>query len=250
MNKKKKSVAVGIVVLIGILLSVYEYYQPDVFDQATQVAYEEFEADFKDRYGKDPEGITVTSAVESSNSWMIAFATEDRSPETERIAEYEVTEDLSIQNSSWYVADQIKAYKNLVSAHNKGNKEAYLQSYSHILSSHSLQKLEEKFNMDRNEEHLLFSEVTLIDSYEKTAILLSEESHAFNQEFKYSLDSFVILNKENGQWKVLEKLPFKKTGRRDYDTSSDFDKTEEVIKKIKQNYDIAVERYEWALVQS
>lgn len=232
-------------------MSVYGYRQPDLLGQATQVAYEEFKNDFKDRYGKDPEGITVTSAVESSNSWIIAFATEDRSPETERVAEYEVTEDLTIQNSSWYVADQIKAYKDLVSAHNKGNKEAYLQSYSHRLSSHSLQKLEEKFNLDRKEEHFLASrEVNLINSYDKTAILLSEESHVFNQEVKYNLDSFIILNKENGEWKVLEKLPFKKTGKGNYDSSSNFDNTEEVIEKIEQTYDIAVERYEWAFEQS
>ncbi|WP_371019065.1 hypothetical protein [Pseudalkalibacillus sp. JSM 102089] len=101
MNKKKKSIIVGIVILIGILVSAYEFYQPDRLGQATQVALEEFENDFKDRVGKYPKDINLTS-VEKSDSWIIAFTIGDQSPKTEKVAEYEVTEELTIQNSSWY----------------------------------------------------------------------------------------------------------------------------------------------------
>jgi hypothetical protein len=101
LNKKKKSIIVGIVVLIGILVSAYEFYQPDQLGQASQVAFEEFENDFKDRVGKDPEDINLTS-LEKGDSWIIAFSIGDQSPKTEKIAEYEVTEELTVKESSWY----------------------------------------------------------------------------------------------------------------------------------------------------
>jgi hypothetical protein len=101
LNKKQKSIIVGIVVLIGILVSVYEYHQPNQFGQATQVALEEFENDFKNRVGKEAEDINLTS-VEKSDSWIIAFTVGDQLPKTEKVAEYEVTEELTIKESSWY----------------------------------------------------------------------------------------------------------------------------------------------------
>jgi hypothetical protein len=141
--------------------------------------------------------------------------------------------------------DEVGAYLNLVSAFNKGNKKAYLQSYSNKLSSHSLKSLEEDFDIGVKEEHLFSSRLDLIYSSEKTAILLSEESHSFNEEVKYSLNEYVILNKENGEWKVLNKLPFKKTGRGNYGSSNNFDNTEEVINNIEQTYDIRLGRVDW-----
>jgi hypothetical protein len=138
--------------------------------------------------------------------------------------------------------DEVGAYLNLVSAYNKGNKKAYLQSYSNRLSSHSLQKLEGNFVRGVKEEHLFSSGLDLISSSKETAILLSEESHSFNEEVKYDLNSYIILTKENGEWKVLEKLPFKKTGRGNYGTSNDFDNTEEVINNIEKKYDIRLGR--------
>jgi hypothetical protein len=133
---------------------------------------------------------------------------------------------------------EVGAYLNLVSAYNKGNKEAYLDSYSNKLSSHSLQKLEGNFDRGVKEEHLFSTGLDLIYSSEKTAILLSKESHSYKEEVRYGLDSYVILNKENGEWKVLETLPFKKAGRGNYGSTSNFDNTEEVTNKIEQTYDI------------
>jgi hypothetical protein len=138
--------------------------------------------------------------------------------------------------------DEVGAYLNLVSAYNKGNKEAYLQSYSNKLSSHSLQKLEGNFDIGAKEDHIFSSGLDLIYSSKNTAILLSEESHSFNEEVEYVLNAYVILNKENGEWKVLEKLPFKKTGRGKYGSSSDFDNTEEVINNIEKTYEIRLGR--------
>ncbi|WP_165996148.1 hypothetical protein [Bacillus sp. Cs-700] len=100
-EQKKKSIIFGIVVLIGILVSAYEFYQPDRLGQASQVVFEEFENDFKDRVGKDPEDINLTS-LEKGDSWIIAFSIGDQSPKTEKIAEYEVTEELTVKESSWY----------------------------------------------------------------------------------------------------------------------------------------------------
>jgi hypothetical protein len=68
------------------------------------------------------------------------------------------------------------------------------------------------------------------------SILLSNEKHAFDSEVLYSLDSYVILNKENGSWKVLEKVPFKKVGKGKYGSHDDFDHTAEIRKELEKTY--------------
>jgi hypothetical protein len=137
---------------------------------------------------------------------------------------------------------EVGSYLNLVSSYNKGNKEKYLQSYSNKLSSQSLQKIKRNFEMGVKENHLFTAELDLIYSSEKTAILLSKESHSYKEKVNYGLSAYIILNNENGDWKVLEKLPFKKAGRGKEGSSRNFDHTEEVTNKIEQTYDIRLGR--------
>jgi hypothetical protein len=134
--------------------------------------------------------------------------------------------------------EHIGAYLNLVSAFNKGNEEDYIHTYSQTLSANTIKNLKEEFYLAVNEKHQFSATLDFIYSNEKKAILLSREVHAFNSFVAYNLDSYIILNKENGEWKVQEKIPFKKVGKRNFGSKDDFDRTEEVKKQIKETYKI------------
>jgi hypothetical protein len=134
--------------------------------------------------------------------------------------------------------NQIKAYLDLVSAFNKGNEKDYIYAYSQTLSAKTIQNLNEEFYLAVKEKHQFSAKLDFIYSNDKMAILLSREGHAFNSFVAYNLDSYIILNKENGDWKVQEKIPFKKVGKGNFGSKDDFDRTEEVKKQIKETYQV------------
>jgi hypothetical protein len=131
---------------------------------------------------------------------------------------------------------QIGSYLDLVSAYNKGDLEAYLQTYSRELSTDAEKLLEKDFKTRGIEKHQIAAKLDLVDSNQNVSILLSNEKHAFDSEVLYSLDSYVILNKENGSWKVLEKLPLKKVGKGKYGSHDDFDHTAEIRHELEKTY--------------
>jgi hypothetical protein len=131
---------------------------------------------------------------------------------------------------------QIGAYLDLVSAYNKGDLETYLQTYSRELSTDSKERLEKGFKTRGKEKHQIAAKLDLVYSNKNVSILLSNEKHAFDSEVLYSLDSYVILNKENGSWKVLEKLPLKKVGKGKYGSHDDFDHTAEIRHELEKTY--------------
>jgi hypothetical protein len=133
---------------------------------------------------------------------------------------------------------QIKAYLNLVSAFNKGNETAYQNAFSQTLSAETIKNNNEEFYVGVRENHQFSATLDLMYSYDKKAILLSREVHAFNSVVAYDLDSYIILNKVNEEWKVQEKIPFKKVGKGNLESKDDFDRTEEVKKQIKETYKI------------
>jgi hypothetical protein len=78
----------------------------------------------------------------------------------------------------------------------KGLNRIHLTNISFLFKG---TKLEGNFDIGVKEEHLFSAGLDLIYSSKKTAILLSKESHSFHEEVKYSLNSYVILDKENGE---------------------------------------------------
>jgi hypothetical protein len=75
---------------------------------------------------------------------------------------------------------QMKAYLNLVSAFNKGNETAYQNAFSQTLSAETIKNNNEEFYVGVRENHQFSATLDLMYSYDKKAILLSREVHAFN----------------------------------------------------------------------
>lgn len=136
--------------------------------------------------------------------------------------------------------NQIAAYLNLVSAYNKGDLNLYLQAISKEVSDKSIKQIKREFNTRDINKHQFGAGLELIYSNKDLSILLSKESHAFNLISAYKLDAFIILIKEKEEWKVLEKIPFKKVGTKD--KKNDFDKTNQVIQQIDETYHIRLEK--------
>lgn len=134
--------------------------------------------------------------------------------------------------------DQIGAYLDLVSAYNKGDDEAYLDAYSRESLLGSEKELEKDLKTRKTEKHQIAAKLDLVYSNENRTILLSNEKHAFDTEVLYNLVSYIVLTKENGSWKVLDKVPFKKVGTGKNGSHDDFDKTEEVRQELEKTYQI------------
>ncbi|MFD3449873.1 hypothetical protein ACFDTO_35440 [Microbacteriaceae bacterium 4G12] len=137
---------------------------------------------------------------------------------------------------------QTKAYLNLVSAYNKGDLEAYLQAFSKDLPEDSKELIKKDFQTRGIEKHQFAATLELIYSDKTMSILLSNEKHSFESNVLYQLDSYVILMKEKEEWKVLNKIPFKKDGTEKYGSKDDFDKNNEIRKELEETYHIKLEK--------
>jgi hypothetical protein len=129
--------------------------------------------------------------------------------------------------------DEVGAYLDLVSAFNKRDIDAYLGSYSKNVPSVALNNYKSDYTSGVKEKEKFSAKLTLLNTDKKTSVLLSEEEHAFNAYVRYKLKAFIILENEDGEWKVLEKIPFSKV---DDKNRTLFDKSNEVKRQIDEKY--------------
>ncbi|ASV67545.1 hypothetical protein [Cytobacillus kochii] len=139
--------------------------------------------------------------------------------------------------------DQLESYLNALTALNEGDHDMFIRAFSEKFPIEDINAVKENYNDWQNQEKKMSTEISLVHLDTNKAILLSKDEVTIKNTPDFDTEAYIILNKEQKEWKVLDIIPFKRVERRligESDTYN-FDITKEVREQIENEYQINFE---------